>query len=752
MTEPDSLEAELDRTSPQSREHRRVDIGRRIGLGLYFSLATKGGHVSERDVGVFGEGAPLERIALDSIDRAVIITSPDGHILLWNRGAEHLYGWSEEEVRGRLAREVLVPDHQWEVAQSIVSSVVTGQAWKGDFAVLHRSGELVRVHVSDHPILDAQGNVIGVVGISEDVSGQRQLERQAASVADHLALALEAGGLGTWRWDIATGLTEWDPKLEQLFGLQPGEFTGTFEAWRALLHPDDAEAAVQTVNDAVQNKRPYLIEHRVVWPDGTIHWLQGKGAVTLDASGEVTGTIGCTADVTEQMQLRINRQQVTEMALEMARKERESRERVEFLGRVNEVLANSFTRQQVMRNVTSAAVPRLGDWCAIFVLSDENPLNPEIEIAHVDPEMVAYAKKLQEQFPYDPSAPTGIPAVIRSGRSEFFPEIDEVVLADTPTEVREVVKSLRLKSAIAVPLLKRNRVIGAMQFVNSVSSRPFTSDDVALAEAVGGRIASALDNVRLSENQRMIARTLQASLLPDILPEIPGVQVAVRYWAASEGTEVGGDFYDVFEVGDHYGIVIGDVCGTGPVAASMTGLARHTIRASAWQGADPSEVLRQLNNAMLRSDRSTFCTALFAAIFPTKLGMRIEMASGGHPLPIVHRVGDKAETLGTPGTLLGIFSDSHSSIVSEELAPGDTLVLYTDGVTDVRPPSDLSVEQFQEIIETSSAQASSAEELVDLLGSGIMDVLPPEKRKDDIALLVMRVASREVDTCSSRPS
>ncbi|MEI2652574.1 MAG: SpoIIE family protein phosphatase [Microthrixaceae bacterium] len=118
----------------------------------------------------------------------------------------------------------------------------------------------------------------------------------------------------------------------------------------------------------------------------------------------------------------------------------------------------------------------------------------------------------------------------------------------------------------------------------------------------------------------MIARTLQASLLPESLPRVDGVDLAVRYWATGEGTEVGGDFYDVFQVDDRTAVVIGDVCGTGPMAASTTGLARHTIRASAWHGATGDAVLSELNHAMLRSGRSTFCTVSYCTLAPTSAG------------------------------------------------------------------------------------------------------------------------------------
>jgi serine phosphatase RsbU (regulator of sigma subunit) len=204
---------------------------------------------------------------------------------------------------------------------------------------------------------------------------------------------------------------------------------------------------------------------------------------------------------------------------------------------------------------------------------------------------------------------------------------------------------------------------------------------------------------------------------------------------------VGGDFYDVFEVDDgHWAVVIGDVCGTGPAAAALTGLARHTIRASAWHGADHESVLRNVNNAVLRSGQVTFCTAVYGTLAHTRGGSSFEMASGGHPLPIIRRAGGGTEMVGEPGTLLGAFPDSRSVTVTAQLAPGDTMLLYTDGVTDVAPPYDLGTDALCTMFETSCASAASAGEVADRLGHELSSILPLADRHDDIALLVVRIA------------
>ena len=249
--------------------------------------------------GLSGAGV-FERAVLDALPQAVVVTSPNGEVVLWNRAAEVLYGWNEEEVIGCRVVDVLVPLLDREVAQQVMATVLAGETWSGDFPVVRRDGDIIRAFVVDTPVLGDDGSVIAVVGASEDVTTQRLTEQRVGDLAQHLALALDAGELGTWRWDMVTGETVWDEKLEALYGLEPGGFPGTFEAYVSLLHPEDALSVRETVARAVREKSRYTVEHRVVWPDGSVHWVQGRGQVTLDANGDATGTMGCSADITEQ--------------------------------------------------------------------------------------------------------------------------------------------------------------------------------------------------------------------------------------------------------------------------------------------------------------------------------------------------------------------------------------------------------------------------------------------------------------------
>ncbi|MCC5953111.1 MAG: SpoIIE family protein phosphatase [Acidimicrobiia bacterium] len=555
---------------------------------------------------------------------------------------------------------------------------------------------------------------------------------------DRLRLALDAGGLGTWQWDRHSGAVSWDDRLEELFGLEPGEFDGSYQAWMSMIHPDDRADTLAVVEAAMTDGGTYTVHHRVVCPDESIRWIEGRGKVFLDEAGEPAGTIGYAADVTDRMEDAAEREVLIAQLAQAADRDRLQRERLEFLMRINDALRLSADSREVMARVAAAAVPRLGEWCVVYLVPETGG-PPEVEVGHSDNERAALARSLRERFPYDPAARNGVAAVLRTGETVFVPELtdEDIDALDAPVEARDAIKALRLRSTIIVPISRGRSIIGALQFATEHGNRAYDPSDVALAESVATRVASTLDHLRLSGLHREISTTLQHSLLPVELPEVPGLEVAVRYWAAGEATEVGGDFYDVFPIAQgRWGVAIGDVCGTGPGAAAVTGLARHTIRCAAWHGDEPSDVLTQLNQALRASYSDSFVTAVYGELRDE--GRTVTFALAGHPLPVWVRPTRGALAAGVPGSLLGPFEEPTFTEQSLELGEGDVVVLYTDGVSDVAPPHGLTEEEVVDLVRDVVATASSAEEVADGLHERIAARLPIERRDDDIALLVLR--------------
>jgi serine phosphatase RsbU (regulator of sigma subunit) len=282
---------------------------------------------------------------------------------------------------------------------------------------------------------------------------------------------------------------------------------------------------------------------------------------------------------------------------------------------------------------------------------------------------------------------------MRSGRSELYPEIaDELLVAAARDEEHlTLLRSIGMTSAMATPMIARGTTVGVITFVSAETGHHFDEADLKLAESLASRAATAIENARLYEARSAIARTLQASLLPPTLPEVPGFELAAVYRSASEGTEVGGDFYDVFNTAeDQWYVVVGDVCGKGAEAAAVTAMARYTIRAGAVRRRSPAAILRLLGEAMLRQESpdlaGRFCTIACLHLDLSRSPARATVACGGHPLPAVLRADGSVEELGIAGTLLGLVERPELHDRAGELHAGDTVVLYTDGLTEAGAP------------------------------------------------------------------
>jgi phosphoserine phosphatase RsbU/P len=237
------------------------------------------------------------------------------------------------------------------------------------------------------------------------------------------------------------------------------------------------------------------------------------------------------------------------------------------------------------------------------------------------------------------------------------------------------------------------QVTGAL-WVADYRPRQWSAGDIeilrTLALVASGEVALRIALERGAEAE-LLARTLQESLLPPRLPKIPGLQVAARYAAGGTGSEVLGDFYDVFpSVQGSWGMAVGDVCGKGVAAAKSTALARYTLRAEAHRETRPSRILATLNRALLDwlTDDPRFLTAIYATVRPTLAGASVRVSSAGHPLALVRRADGRVQTLGQPGTLLGLLPEPELHDSRGLLRAGDSMILFTDGVTEARGHAD----------------------------------------------------------------
>ena len=288
-----------------------------------------------------------------------------------------------------------------------------------------------------------------------------------------------------------------------------------------------------------------------------------------------------------------------------------------------------------------------------------------------------------------------------------------------------------------VPLSARGRTVGAITFASAESGRMFGDADLELAQDLARRAALAYDNARLYEERSHIALTLQNTLLPRELPSIDGLEIVPFYQASNiSHADVGGDFYDVFATADDaWAVVVGDVCGKGVEAAALTGMARHTLRAAGARGGTPVEALEDLNRVMIREDGERFCTVAFGRVRSNGHGVHLDVACGGHPAPLVVRSDGRVETVGAPGSLLGVFDDVAFEERSTLLEPSDLAIFFTDGLIDARATASLDEAALATLVARCAGR--TAEGALDVIKAVVAD--PDASTSDDTCVLVVRV-------------
>jgi serine phosphatase RsbU (regulator of sigma subunit) len=435
---------------------------------------------------------------------------------------------------------------------------------------------------------------------------------------------------------------------------------------------------------------------------------------------------------------------------EEARQEVErSRSRIWLLAEAGRRMAESMDWESTLQTVVRTGVPAVADWASLTIVEGGNLR--VVAVAHRDLERERIAWELIARYPPDIRALVGSAKVIRTG------ELD--VVEDLPREARQaaaqdpehlsLLESFDVRHLAIAPLTTPSGVIGTLTFGMGESGRRLAPEDLELITSLAARAALHIQNARLYAERSHIAEVLQASLRPRALPTINGAEVATRFMPAGEHTEVGGDFYDVFRSGDGvWTAIVGDVTGKGPEAAAVTALARHTLRTASLLEDSPGANLALLNWVLgADSNEPDFCTVLYVRLCPGEGGLDCRFANGGHPAPLILRADGRVEALdATRGPLLGAFGDARYEETTVSLAPGELILMYTDGVTEVRRRQAEFGER--ELAATVAACVDrSAEEVVANVLHHALE-LQAGQPLDDIALLAVR--AREDDRSQER--
>jgi PAS domain S-box-containing protein len=280
----------------------------------------------------------------------------------------------------------------------------------------------------------------------------------------------------------------------------------------------------------------------------------------------------------------------------------------------------------------------------------------------------------------------GLPGRVLEAREPIV--VANLSRAATLPRVRSAAAS-GFSTAVALPLVSGPAVLGVVELFSRIPT-VVTDELLTMMQAAGRQIGQFVDRLRGEEQLRELAETLQASLLPPEVPQIPGMELETLYRSGVTGLAVGGDTYDVFPVGaGRWAVLIGDVCGKGAAAASTTAVARYAARAAAIDHpGDPARVLATVNEALVRdSSERPFLTAAFAVVTPNSDGAHLRLAVAGHPLPLLVSAARAVREIGVPGQLLGILERVDVATVDVTLAAGETAVFFTDGVIEARTAS-----------------------------------------------------------------
>ncbi|MFF3958709.1 SpoIIE family protein phosphatase [Streptomyces sp. NPDC001890] len=770
------------------------------GLLLCAALATRWGveysptrkHVwfqldlPERPVGIRSAG-PLLPVGLlpvadERVRVAVVQIDGTGSIAAWNEDASFLFGHTTDQVTGKQLTDITAWPQTPGTNTGIVDALQLSR-WEGSYGIRGADGRTIPVYASHLRVRDTHGEPSTVCLLVRDYERAVLQSPARTPVSD---TSSESGK--TDPFEIFIG----SPAPDDLDGLlqrtveRARDMLDADAAFLLLATDDETELEVRATTGLPSARQRFArvpveagtgrygsarmpaVHEDLDNVPGAVPLLGGTGmrsvvTVPLKVEGRLTGSLGVAAEAAgrysneEALRLQFAADRIA-LAVESARLgelERLRRGSLSFLVEASDLLAGTLDRDQTLALMAQMTVPTLATWCAVYTIADQSSEPYLSYVLHEDEERIDGLKALLSKIaPPDPVPTPGArvwaapseaahQAALRSSMRTLG--LGETGRLGEPGRLGPGIRTTLATAAavggetVVLPLVARNRVIG-MLTLGKPSDDHFRQEILELAEDLSRRAALALDNARLYSERMAISQSLQRSLLPPGLPEVPNVEIEVIYRAAGEGNEVGGDFYDVFPIRDGaYGFAIGDVCGTGPEAAAVTGLARHALRLLAREGFGGPAVLERLNAAILdEGARSRFLTLLYGELWPQEDGSALlKVVCAGHPLPLRLRQDGSVEAAAEPQPLLGVIEDLELYEQTVTLAPGDVLLCVTDGVTERREGTRmLGDDGLADVLATCTGLTAGAVAARILRA---VERFAAEPASDDMAILAMRV-------------
>ncbi|MGW2474003.1 SpoIIE family protein phosphatase [Streptomyces sp. NPDC001665] len=733
----------------------------------------------DRPVGVRSAG-PLLPVGLlpvtdERVRVAVVQTDSEGAVAAWNDDATYLFGYTADQVVGKQLTDFTAWPQTPGTSTGIADALRLSR-WEGSYGIRSADGRTIPVYGSHLRVRDPEGEPSTVCLLVRDY------ERAVLQTPVRAPVSDAAESRKTDPFEVFIG----SPAPDDLDGLlqrtveRARDMLDADAAFLLLATDDETELEVRATTGLPSARQrfarvpveagtgrygsarmPAVHEDLDAVP-GAVPLLGNTGmrsvvTVPLKVEGRLTGSLGVAAEAAgrysneEALRLQFAADRIA-LAVESARLgelERLRRGSLSFLVEASDLLAGTLDRNQTLALMAQMTVPTLATWCAVYTIADPAS-DPELSyVLHEDEDRIDGLRSLLTRI--SPPEPVRTPgARVWAAPSQAAHEaalrtsMRSIGIGD-PGGLGSTTRTTLATAAavggetVVLPLVARNRVIG-MLTLGKPSDDHFRQEILELAEDLSRRAALALDNARLYSERTAISQSLQRSLLPPGLPAVPNVEVDVIYRAAGEGNEVGGDFYDVFPIRDGaYGFAIGDVCGTGPEAAAVTGLARHALRLLAREGFAGPAVLERLNAAILdEGPRSRFLTLLYGELWPQEDGSALlKVVCAGHPLPLRLRQDGSVEPAADPQPLLGVMEDLELYEQEFTLEPGDVLLCVTDGVTERREGTRmLGDDGLADVLSHCTGLTAGAVAARILRAVERFAAEPPS---DDMAILTMRV-------------
>ena len=463
----------------------------------------------------------FRRAIEDSMLAGVSAVDLEGRQVYVNPAFAEMLGWSAEELVGAIPPYVYWPEEEVGRIQAAFEQTLRGEAPAEGFDLRfqRRGGERFDVQVLISPLVERDERT-GWLACTYDVSGRKRVERRLRDEDERLRLALEAGQLGAWEWDVGEGRVVWSEELAAIHGLKAGSFGGTFEAFQEDMHPADRERVLEAIQTALGNApADYRVEYRIARPDGEIRWLEARGRAIADAEGRPVRMIGVCQDTTERLEEKIRAEHAAA--------------RLEILAGASSALAATPDYEDALRQLAAYCVATVADYAISYSIEKDGTIR-RVGIAHAVPEKQPLAEELASIGAPELDDEHGAGAVLRTGEPVLVTEIPDGMLERAAQNERhlEVLRKLGPRSSILVPLTAGEGPVGVLAVATTDDSdRRYSENDLVLIQELALRAGLLVNNARLYREAQTAAAAreeLMAVLSHDLRDPLHSILLTCR--------------------------------------------------------------------------------------------------------------------------------------------------------------------------------------------------------------------------------